>query len=233
MKYTIVKWSLFSFFMLQATAALITPSVAEDSRARYKGDELNDSGSTVSRASEVYKAIVKEGKVPPSVLTNAKCIAVFPSVVTAAVGIGGIHGDGVSFCRNASGTGWSNPVFLNLTGASLGLQVGVKSADLVLYMTTDKAKDAIQNGEFSLTGELSAVAGSLDETYTAPRSGVIAYTRTGGAFAGASIAGIQLSHDKDEQKAFYGSYDKSSIFEGKMPPNVSRSVSELQGLLPA
>ena len=207
---------------------------AEDARASQRltrEKDVNDPESSVTRAADVYGTIIKDAKVPSSVLKNAKCIAVFPNVVTAALAVGGVHGDGLAFCRNTSGK-WSKPVFLDLTGGSIGVQAGVKSANVVLYMSGEKAKEAIQKGEFSLTGELSAVAGSFDESYVAPRQGVISYTKTEGAFAGASLGGVNISHDKDEQRAFYGTYDTSSIFEGSIPQKVAESVDRLISMLP-
>jgi len=204
-------------------------SLANTSSAETR---VNDSSSTVSRADEVYRALVKEGKVPASVLHNAKCIAVFPSVVTIALGVGGLHGDGVAFCKT-KGDNWGSPVFLDLNGASLGVQAGAKSADMVFYLLGEKSREGIEKGSFTFTGELSAVAGKFEEHYTAPTTGVIGYGRTGGVFAGAMVEGVSLSHDDDEQKAFYGTYDANNLFEGKIPQQVAGAVTELKKMLPS
>ncbi len=222
--------------MFLSSLLMVAPLVSvadEEPRARINNSrDINDSESTVSRSAEVYKALGKNGKVPSSVLKNAKCIAVFPSVVTAALAVGGTHGDGVAFCRNNSGN-WGRPAFLDLTGGSLGLQAGVKSADVVLYMTSDEARSAIEKGKFVLGGELSAVAGTFDESFSAPRKGVVAYANTEGVFAGASLTGVNISRDEDEQRAFYGTATKGSLFEGTVPPQVERSVNELRTMLPS
>jgi SH3 domain-containing YSC84-like protein 1 len=225
-------------FMLATSLFLLFPlgnAQADDSpKASYKesSEDVNDKGSNLSRAAESYKAIVgnKQKKVPQSVLKAAKCVAVFPSVTTAAIGLGGTHGDGVAFCKQADNT-WSNPVFLDFTGGSLGLQAGVKSADVVIYMTGDKAKQAIEKGNFTISGELSAVAGKFDESFVAPPAGLIAYAKTEGVFAGAALNGVNISVDKDEQSAFYGNKN-SSYFEGTIPQNVEQSVKELKKMLP-
>ncbi len=114
----------------------------------------------------------------------------------------------------------------------LGPQAGVKSADLVLCMTSNKAKRSIEEGAFELGGEFCAVAGSFDQTFTASKNGVVAYTQADGVFTGASLGGVGISHDKDEERAFYGSYDARSIFEGKIPPKVGNAIQELRGMLP-
>lgn len=222
--------------MVMACFAAIPLSAlhADDARARFdKGEaDTNDSESSVQRAATVYRALLKEGKVPSTVLTEARCIAVFSDVKTAALGVGGTHGDGVAFCRNADRK-WSNPVFLDLNAGSIGIQAGAKSSDIVLYMKAPGSRQAIENGEFSLSGELGVVAGTFDETVVAPKAGIVAYATSAGVFAGASIVGGKISCDVDEQKAFFGRYDPKSIFEGPMPEKVAQSVKELKALLPA
>lgn len=207
----------------------------EDPKASQKipsAKNVNDPESTVSKTAEAYRNILKDGKVPSSVLKNTQCVAVFPSVMTVALGVGGTHGDGVAFCRNTSGN-WGNPTFLDLNGGSIGIQAGVKSADVVLYLTTKNAREMIKKGDFTLTGELSAVAGTFDENFVAPREGVVAYVKQEGVFAGASVDGININHDKDEQRAFYGTYDPESISEGQMPLKVSKAINELKAMLPS
>src|SRR6202142_2559920 len=46
--------------------------------------------------------------IPDKVMSDAKCIAVIPSMVKIAVGFRGNHGKGVATCRAASGN-WSSP----------------------------------------------------------------------------------------------------------------------------
>jgi len=195
--------------------------------------KISEASKTLSQSMEAYQTLTKNRKVPASVLKNTKCIAVFPKVVTAALGVGGTHGDGVAFCRGSMGASWDGPVFLDLTGGSLGIQAGVKSTDVVLFMTGDKARSAIQNGSFRLAGDFSAVAGSFDETYVAPPAGVVAYTSTDGLFAGAAVAGVDISHDKDEYRSFYGTYEPSEVLAGKVPDSRTRSVTDFRDLLPS
>jgi len=52
--------------------------------------------------------------IPDKVMRDAKCIAVVPSMVKIAIGIGGNHGKGVATCR--TGAGWSAPAPITITG---------------------------------------------------------------------------------------------------------------------
>lgn len=235
---TLITLVFFLFAVLATSVKAENPSnsqqmVSSHSSSSSRADR-KDANSTLREGIEVYRAIVKgsHGAIPRSVQANAKCAMVFPNVITAALAVGGIHGDGVAFCKNASQE-WSNPVFVDLTGASLGVQAGVKSADVVLFMTGENARTAIERGSFQLGGELSAVAGKFDETFSAPTAGVVAYTRTEGVFAGASLGGVNISRDQEDEKAVYGASGASAnLFERKVPASMEQNVSELKKLLP-
>src|SRR5271169_1742609 len=67
--------------------------------------------------------------IPDKVMSDAKCVAVIPSMVKIAIGIGGNHGKGVATCRTANG--WSAPAPVTITGGSWGLQLGGQVVDLV------------------------------------------------------------------------------------------------------
>lgn len=224
--------ALVSASALAALIAAPGASRAEDSshRASMANPATSGPRKTLADAETAYRALVKEAKVPQSVYQNSMCVAILPGVVTAAVGVGGSHGNGVAFCR--SGTGWSRPVFVRLTGGTLGAQIGVKQSDVFLFMTADQAKKTIENGKMSLSGELSAVAGSYDETFVPPRSGVVAYTKTSGAFLGASISGMDLARDEDDHKKFYANADPNLTFDGEIPPESKRMIDEMKELLP-
>lgn len=219
--------------VLAASALSLSPTSAENRPDSVRAaDRINDSGSTVKRASEVYQSMLSRHAVAKNLAKESKCVAVFPGVISAALGVGGFHGDGVALCRMENGA-WGNPIFLDLSGASLGLQAGYKDADFVMFMKSPGAKAAIEKGDLELAGEFAAIAGELDEKYSAPSAGVVVYSRAEGVFAGASVNGIRLSRDNDEQKAFYGTYDRDSLWEGKIPPGVAASVKDLKDKLPA
>ena len=192
----------------------------------FKEAERNLNESTA-----VYKEISegKMGKVPQSVLDKSKCVAIFPKTVTVSAGLGGTHGDGVGFCKSAAGT-WENPMFLNLIGGSIGVQAGVKSADIVLYITGDKAVEALKRGNFKVGGEMSAVAGTFDKTMGAPQAEVVAYQRSEGLFLGASLDGTNISRDDSDERAFYGSRDAN--LTARMPSDLEKEVNELRNTLP-
>jgi lipid-binding SYLF domain-containing protein len=56
--------------------------------------------------------------IPDKVMSDAKCVAVIPSMVKVAVGFGGSHGKGVATCRTESGL-WSAPAPITITNSFL------------------------------------------------------------------------------------------------------------------
>jgi lipid-binding SYLF domain-containing protein len=54
--------------------------------------------------------------IPDKVMSDAKCVAVIPSMVKVAVGFGGSHGKGVATCRTERGL-WSAPAPITITNS--------------------------------------------------------------------------------------------------------------------
>ncbi len=201
------------------------PEVDRTSRA-FKEAEY-----TLTKSTSVYKEISegKLGKVPQSVIERTKCVAIFPDTVTVSAGLGGTHGDGIAFCKTATGE-WENPMFLNLIGGSIGLQAGVKSADMVLYITGNRAVEALKKGSFKVGGELSAVAGIFDKTLPSPQAELVAYSRSQGLFMGAALDGVNISRDDSDERAFYGLREQA--LTAKIPEDLQREVNRLRDVLP-
>ena len=63
--------------------------------------------------------------IPDKIMSDAKCIAIIPSMVNIAVGVGGDHGKGVATCRLDKGR-WSAVAPVPITGGSFGLRLAAK-----------------------------------------------------------------------------------------------------------
>jgi len=145
--------------------------------------------------------------IPDKVMSDAKCIAVVPSMIKIAVGFGGNHGKGVATCRTA--TGWSAPAPITITGGSWGLQLGGQAVDLVLVVTNDNGMQHLLSSKFKLGGEASAAAGPVGRDAAADtdwkmRAEVLTYSRARGVFAGVDLSGSAITQDKDETRTLYG-----------------------------
>ncbi|WP_276347709.1 lipid-binding SYLF domain-containing protein [Daejeonella sp. JGW-45] len=145
--------------------------------------------------------------IPAQLMQRAQGIVVIPNLINAGLGIGAQRGKGVAMVKKADGS-WSNPVFVTLTGGSIGFQAGVQAIDLVLVFTDGGILPSLEKGEFNLSGSASVAAGpygrsSSAGTDTKLDAAVYSYSRSKGLFAGISLNGSKLSVDQDANSAFY------------------------------
>ncbi len=116
----------------------------------------------LGNSAAVMKEILQGDKgLPVSVLNQAKCVLVFPSVKKVAVGIGGSYGRGVLVCRQGARMdgAWGAPVMYSLDQGSLGIQLGSTATDFVLVVMHSKGVDAILSGKTKLGADAAGAAG--------------------------------------------------------------------------
>jgi SH3 domain-containing YSC84-like protein 1 len=207
----------------------------EEQRAQMKEEaaEKVDASATLRKSTEVYEEMIKgkHGQVPASVLAKAQCVVVLPDLMTGAVIVGGTHGVGVASCKEKNG--WTTPAFLKMTAVSFGAQLGGKSSDVVLFLVNEHATNALKKGKFSLGADASVAAGTFDQGFDTSNYGVVAYSRTGGAYAGASISGGNITSDDADTSAFYGEdMNYASLLEGHPMKKQNALAEKFTALLP-
>ena len=197
---------LFSLFLLLPLSAAA-------------GQKEDDRANNASRVlSEILR--IPEESIPSKLLNEAQAIAVIPDVVKAGFGVGGRRGKGRVAGRGSDGT-WSNPSFIILTGGSVGFQVGVQSADVILVFRNARGVDSIVNGKFTLGGDASVAAGPVGRSAQAStdeqlKAEIYSYSRARGLFAGISLDGAVMQIDKKANAAMYGRDATSRmILEGR------------------
>src|SRR5580658_6170535 len=167
----------------------------------------------LENSAAVMKELLQGNKgLPVSVLNQAKCVVVFPSVKKVAVGIGGSYGRGVLVCRQGARMdgAWGAPVMYALDQGSLGIQLGSTATDFVLVVMHDKGVDAILSGKTKLGADAAAAAGPTGAQangYNAAdmkSSDVLTYSRSKGLFAGVSLEGASMDADKEANQKLYG-----------------------------
>jgi lipid-binding SYLF domain-containing protein len=164
--------------------------------------------------------------IPDKVMSDAKCVAVIPSMVKIAVGFGGSHGKGVATCRTESGK-WSAPAPITITGGSWGLQLGGQAVDIVMIVTNENGMQHLLSSKFKLGADASAAAGPVGrdaaaDTDVKMRAEVLTYSRARGIFAGIDLNGSAITQDKDETRILYGDFIPfGDILSGKVRPRAS------------
>src|SRR6202171_259676 len=96
---------------LLASAVAMSAAVNKTERQR-----IEDAAAVLH---EIHKAPDKD--IPEDLWEKASCVAVIPSVKTAAFIVGGEYGKGIISCRN--GARWSAPSFMLLEKGSFGFQI--------------------------------------------------------------------------------------------------------------
>jgi lipid-binding SYLF domain-containing protein len=188
---------------------------------RAHADTRSNALQRASKAITVLAQIQQapDHAIPHDLLRNAKAIVVVPNVIKAGLIFGGRHGRGLVSIRSADGT-WSNPVFVSLTGGSVGFQAGVSSTDVVLVFRTEKGVDSLVDGKFTLGVDAAAAAGPVGRNAHAStdaqfKAEVYSYSRSRGLFAGVALDGSVLRIDYDADAAVYGrGITPRRIFEG-------------------
>jgi lipid-binding SYLF domain-containing protein len=164
---------------------------------------------TVRTATNVIEEIMRipARKIPGSLLSKAQAVAIIPNVVKGGFVVGVRHGKGVILIRDAQGV-WQPPMFVTLTGGSIGWQVGIQSTDLILVFRTERSVNGLLNGKLTIGADASAAAGPVGRkaaasTDAALSAEILSYSKSRGLFAGVSIDGSVMQIDQRAGAVFY------------------------------
>ncbi|MEA3489369.1 MAG: lipid-binding SYLF domain-containing protein [Candidatus Omnitrophota bacterium] len=146
--------------------------------------------------------------IPSGLMKKCSAIAIFPSTISAGLGIGGKYGQGIIMVRNEKSGKWSSPAIFTLVGASIGFQIGGEATDIVLLIMTRRSVEAILEGKFKLGVDASVAAGPVGRNAAASTDahlgGILSYSRSRGLFAGIKLEGDVINQHWEGNKALYG-----------------------------
>ncbi|HYQ23290.1 lipid-binding SYLF domain-containing protein [Stenotrophomonas sp.] len=172
---------------------------------------------------------IPEQGIPDKLLDEGRAVIVIPDTIKAGLVIGGRRGHGLMSVRMPNGA-WSNPVFIKLTGGSIGFQAGVQSSDVVLVFRNDRSLDNLVNGKFTLGADAGVAAGPVGRNAAAATDGQLkaeiwSWSRARGLFAGVALDGAVLQIDDAANLDAYGSNTTPRmIFEGRSAGSPSMDV---------
>jgi lipid-binding SYLF domain-containing protein len=204
------------FFALLCMAGMSLPMFAASDKAAL--DERLEASRTV--IDEIMQTPDKG--VPDSIVKQATCIAVVPSLKKGAFVVGAQYGQGVVTCR--TGRGWSGPVFIRMAGGSFGFQIGGQGTDLVLVAVNDKGLQDLLKSKFKIGGDASASAGPVGRNAQAStdislKAELLTYSRSKGLFAGIDLDGTTVSQNTDDTTLLYGEpHPFEQILKGNVLP---------------
>jgi lipid-binding SYLF domain-containing protein len=205
-------------WLVIALAALLSSALPVGAQAR-RAAETAESGLAVLKDS----TSIPDKGIPEKLLCEAEAVAIIPDVIKVGF-IGGVRlGRGVVLIKDKDGN-WSNPVFVQVTGGSVGFQAGAQSTDVVLVFKTKKSVERILNNrdKFTLGADAAVAAGPLGREAAAAtdvqlKAEIYSYSRSRGLFAGVALDGSALRIDHRSNAAYYQLADASAsdIVSGK------------------
>ena len=187
--------------------ALLTLAVFAGSSLLY-ADSANE---RLKEASAVVQELMNAGDsgIPQELLENAKCAVVIPGAKKGGFFIGAQYGRGFAICRDQSTNGWGAPAAVRMEGGSIGLQIGGAETDIFMLVMNDEGVKKLLESKFTLDANAGVAAGPVGRSTSAKTgthltAGILAWSRSRGAFAGLTVGGGTLRNDLDENAELYG-----------------------------
>lgn len=171
-------------------------------------------------------------QIPQSLLAGAQGIAIIPNLIKGGFIVGVRHGRGVVVVRDETGA-WRPPVFVTLTGGSVGWQAGLQATDVILVFKTRTSVMSLLRGRFTLGADAAAAAGPVGRQLAAAtdatlKAEIYSYSRSRGLFAGVSLDGSALQVDANATALYYGSANAlTTITQPGLPVQVPPTAAKL------
>ncbi|MFM2150786.1 MAG: hypothetical protein RLZZ187_3092 [Pseudomonadota bacterium] len=170
-----------------------------------------DQQTLVDRAALAVQEVMTSGDRPQDAqdfLRRSRAVLVCPRIFRAGFILGGEGGSCVLVGRDGAGS-WSSPAFYQMGAGSIGLQIGVQDATVIMMVMTDRGLNALMNSQLTFGAEaaisIATIGGSIQgATTTAAGADIVAIARSRGLFAGMSLQGSVLSYLPDYAQAYYG-----------------------------
>jgi len=211
-----------------------------DTKATAKPDDKTTKADLDQRVATAVACITAlQGKddthIPDWVINEAKGVVILHRW-SGSILVGGSGGWGLGMKKTASGS-FSNPVFYEVAGASVGAQAGASEIDTVAFLMSDKAFKTLIDDKYVWSVNLHAVAGSHSgiASKVSDDIDVILYQKLSGLDVGATLATTKLTFDASSNRIFYGSdLAPEEIFSGsgKIPDSVKSLIAVLSNPAP-
>jgi lipid-binding SYLF domain-containing protein len=226
---------------LNTVKSFITIQIAIMALASFMCAEKGD-GTEIEKRLEASANVLDQimssqaTTIPSQVLAEAECIAVVPSLVNVALGVGGRHGKGVATCRTADG--WSAPGPISISGASVGLQIGGQAIDVVIVIMDRNAFNRLLSSNFKIGADVAGSPGPVGDKSDKTdwrKAQILSYSKSHGVFAGVTLKGATVKQDKDGIVELYGRYVPiASILGGKLhaPASTDTFLSAVRRYVP-
>ena len=138
-------------------------------------------------------------------LGSAKAVFIAPEIIKAAFVVGGSIGHAVALVRDSKTGSWTGPAFYTLATASVGLQAGISSSDVVTLVMTDVGLQRLLSGTPHMGGDASLAVGPIGrDSRTELITDFVSFSRAEGAYIGLDLAGTSITPANDWNQLYYG-----------------------------
>ncbi len=140
---------------------------------------------------------------------DAKAVLIIPQQLRAAFFVGADGGSGVLLAHDEQTGEWSQPAFYVLGGLSFGFQWGGEASEVILLAMTQEAVENLYASSFKFGGDASVAAGPYGggvegSTSANFNAAFLSFSRSRGAYVGASLEGSIMYASDDANEAYYG-----------------------------
>jgi SH3 domain-containing YSC84-like protein 1 len=211
-------------FSIVFTLFLVSGALADGSKQRK-----------ILRTSQLVLEEIQKSpdqQIPMDLISNAKAIIVFPTMLKAGFFVGARYGKGIASVRAEETGEWGPPAFLFTTGGSFGFQFGAQAIDLILLVMSQRGLEGLLNEQFTLGGDIAISAGPLGRHAEASadvfmQGEIYSYSRSKGLFGGISLKGTVITSDSDANLTYYGHpYTSEEILLTKQVRKVPESGNQ-------
>lgn len=174
--------------------------------------------------------------IPRSLLARAEGLVIIPRMIKVGFVAGVRRGMGIVVVRDER-RAWKPPMFITMTGGSVGWQAGIQSTDVILVFMTRRSISGLLSGKFTIGADAAAAAGPVGRQAAAATDGrlqaeILSYSRSRGLFAGVSVDGSVLQVDASANQAYYRSAGMTPdgtpiVANAQLPPSAAQLLSQL------
>jgi lipid-binding SYLF domain-containing protein len=184
----------------------------------------------ISDAIDVLREMEKQDDVSKmaELIDNGHGVAIVPSMIKAGLIIGGQHGYGLILARKDKQ--WYGPSFFEMTGGSIGLQIGAQKVSLLFCINNQAGMKAFTDNKSKLGANIGLAAGPVGRETGAATDGsfqasIYSYSMAKGLFAGVNLDGTAVGANHKMNNDYWG--EKLSIEEALKRKASKSDVKEL------
>lgn len=192
----------------------------------------------ISEAIDVLREMEKQDDVSTmaELIDEGHGVAIVPSMVKAGLIIGGQHGYGLILARKNKQ--WYGPSFFEMTGGSIGLQIGAQKVSLLFCINNEAGMKAFTDNKSKIGANIGLAAGPVGREAGAAtdgsfRASIYSYSMSKGLFAGVNLDGTAVGANQKMNNQYWGKKLSigNALKQKASKPEVKELLTELNKII--